>query len=322
MLAPLGLGPAEEQIYRLLVARRAARPPELASASGLSADQVEAALSALCAQGLASTGDGADPVYVPAPPAVSLGARLRERQDDLRRVELDVAALVEAYRSSDAAADVIEVITDVETVRRRFFQIQEGARREVRSMVVPNLTVVPHRQNTAELAGMARGIRYRVLLDRLCLAIPDMSTDIKDSLTRGQEIRVADSVPVKMMIVDGETALLPLHNDRPEQPASILVHRSGLLAVLIAFFEAEWARAYPLRTNHAGDVAELHPEALDDVDRQVLALLLSGLTDQALATQLQMSLRTVHRRIRQLMDKAGVDSRIQLGWAAARNDWA
>ena len=47
---------------------------------------------------------------------------------------------------------------------------------------------------------------------------------------------------------------------------------------------AEWSRAYPLRTDPAGDVAELHPEALDDIDRQVLALLLSGLTDQALAS--------------------------------------
>jgi sugar-specific transcriptional regulator TrmB/DNA-binding CsgD family transcriptional regulator len=321
MLGPLGLGPAEEQIYRLLVVRRAARPAELAAASGLTAGEVQAALTALSARGLAGT-PGGDTVYLPAPPAVSLGPLLRERQDDLRQVELDVAALIEEYRSSHAAADVIEVITDVETVRRRFFQIQEGARREVRSMTVPNLTVVPHRQNTAELAGMARGIHYRVLLDRRALATPDMTADIKDSLARGQEIRVADAVPVKMMVVDGETALLPLHHEVPDDPASILVHRSGLLAVLIAFFEAEWARAYPMRTSPAGDVAELHPHALDDIDRQVLTLLLSGLTDQALASQLQMSLRTVHRRIRQLMDKAGVESRIQLGWAAARNDWA
>jgi DNA-binding NarL/FixJ family response regulator len=54
----------------------------------------------------------------------------------------------------------------------------------------------------------------------------------------------------------------------------------------------------------------------------VLALLLSGLTDQAIAGQLELSLRTVHRRIHQLMTKAGVESRIQLGWAAARNGWA
>jgi DNA-binding NarL/FixJ family response regulator len=35
-----------------------------------------------------------------------------------------------------------------------------------------------------------------------------------------------------------------------------------------------------------------------------------------------MSLRTVQRRIRGLMDTAGVDTRIQLGWYAARAGWA
>ncbi|MFN8167867.1 MAG: hypothetical protein U0S36_03690 [Candidatus Nanopelagicales bacterium] len=46
------------------------------------------------------------------------------------------------------------------------------------------------------------------------------------------------------------------------------------------------------------------------------------MTDQALAGQLGLSLRTVQRRIRVLMDKAGVDTRIQLGWYAGRANWA
>lgn len=323
MLEPLGLGSAEEQIYRLLVAHRGARAGELAAATGSDPASVQVVLASLLAQGLLGTPTAdPDPVYVPAPPGVSLAALLRQRQDDLRQVELDVAALVEEYRSADLAHDVFEVLTDVETVRRRFFQIQEAARHEVLSMVVPNLTVVPHRENTAEIAGMSRGVRYRALLDRRALTAPDMQADVRASLDAGQEIRVADEVPVKMMIVDGHTALLPLHHDR-QSPASVLVHRSGLLAVLISFFEAEWERAYPLRAGAAAEsVGEHHPGDLDELDRQVLALLLSGLTDQALATQLNTSLRTVHRRIRQLMEKAGVESRIQLGWAAARNGWA
>jgi DNA-binding NarL/FixJ family response regulator len=134
---------------------------------------------------------------------------------------------------------------------------------------------------------------------------------------------VVDAVPVKMMIVDGQTAFLPLHSDRPGSPASVLVHRSGLLAVLIAFFEAEWDRGFPLRPGPGADeLAESHPGDIDELDRQVLLLLLSGLTDQAIASQLALSVRTVHRRIRQLMHKARVDSRVQLGWVAARKRWA
>jgi DNA-binding CsgD family transcriptional regulator len=128
---------------------------------------------------------------------------------------------------------------------------------------------------------MRCGVRHRALLDLRALTAPNMQGDVRASMAEGQEIRVVDTVPVKMMIVDGETAMLPL-----------------------------WPGSEP------DEVVEVHPGDLDDVDRQVLALLLSGLTDQALAGQLDMSLRTVHRRIRQLMVKAGVTSRIQLGWAA------
>jgi DNA-binding CsgD family transcriptional regulator/sugar-specific transcriptional regulator TrmB len=322
MLGPLGLDEAEEEIYRLLVARRGARISELALATGRTPASVRAVVESLSAQGLMGTPTaGPDPGYVPAPPGVTLAALLRQRQDDLRDVERAVADLVDQYRSPDLPHDVIEVLTDVADVRRRFFQIQEAARHEVLSMVVPNLTVVPHRENTAEIAGMKRGVRYRALLDRRALIAQNMQADVRASLEAGQEIRVVDEVPVKMMIVDGQTALLPLHSS--DSPPSVLVHRSGLLSILIAFFETEWARAFPLGPATAEDsVTETHPADLDELDRQVLALLLSGLTDQALANQMGMSLRTVHRRIRQLMVKAGVESRIQLGWAAARNGWA
>ena len=53
-----------------------------------------------------------------------------------------------------------------------------------------------------------------------------------------------------------------------------------------------------------------------------MTLLLAGLTDQAIAGQLDTSLRTVQRRIHALMQHARAETRIQLGWHAARNGWA
>ncbi len=142
-------------------------------------------------------------------------------------------------------------------------------------------------------------------------------------LARGEQIRVADEVPVKMVIVDDTMAMLPLAAERNTAPESVLVHAGGLLSALTAYFEVAWERAYPLWPNRAGDdLVEMRPGDIDELDSQILALLLAGLTDQALAGQLGLSLRTVQRRIRVLMDKAGVDTRIQLGWHAGRAGWA
>ena len=72
----------------------------------------------------------------------------------------------------------------------------------------------------------------------------------------------------------------------------------------------------------AGEIGEIAPDAIDDVDAQLLSLLLAGLNDKAVAYQLGTSLRTVQRRVSHLMDLARVETRMQLGWQAARLGWS
>ena len=53
-------------------------------------------------------------------------------------------------------------------------------------------------------------------------------------------------------------------------------------------------------------------------DEQLLALLAAGLKDEAIARQLGVSLRTVHRRTSQLLDGVGARTRFQAGLRAAQ----
>jgi predicted transcriptional regulator len=324
MLGAVGLGPAEEDVYRRLVLAGEATSERLASESGHERADVESMLDALVEQGLVVR--RAEGVYAAAPPAVALGALLREQRDALYSAELDLAELADAHRSAASGrvpSDVVEVLTDIDAVRHRFAQVQQGAQREVRSMMVPNLTVVPYDDNDAGYEALRRGVRYRAILDRAALGQPGIVRAILRDLARGEQIRVADHVPVKMLIADDSLAMLPLSAERNTAPESLLVHAGGLLSALSTYFELSWERAYPLWPNRAGDdVVELRPGEIDELDSQILALLLAGMTDQALAGQLGLSLRTVQRRIRVLMDKAGVDTRIQLGWHAGREGWA
>ena len=50
-------------------------------------------------------------------------------------------------------------------------------------------------------------------------------------------------------------------------------------------------------------------------------LLLAGLTDASVAKQLDLGLRTVQRRVKGLMELAGVSTRLQLGWHAYERGW-
>ena len=61
---------------------------------------------------------------------------------------------------------------------------------------------------------------------------------------------------------------------------------------------------------------------MDAVDRQILRLLWSGLTDHAMARQLGCGRSTVHRRIARLLELTGTRSRFALGVVMGAEGWS
>jgi len=96
-------------------------------------------------------------------------------------------------------------------------------------------------------------------------------------------------------------------------------HWLVLLAALIALFEAYWERGSPLRFD--GAPAGRLAGTIGADERQLLSLLVAGVTDKAIATQLRVSQRTVQRRIHDLMLLGGASTRMQLAWEASRLGW-
>ncbi|MFF4791163.1 helix-turn-helix domain-containing protein [Streptomyces sp. NPDC001276] len=114
---------------------------------------------------------------------------------------------------------------------------------------------------------------------------------------------------------------VPCAEPTPE-PSAVLVRPGALLDALIAFFESLWAGASPLVLTEDGlDGAAVSDRTPPPEDLLLLSLLLTGLTDTAIAGQLGTSLRTVQRRIRDLIAFAGVRTRMQLAWEASRRGW-
>jgi DNA-binding NarL/FixJ family response regulator len=123
-------------------------------------------------------------------------------------------------------------------------------------------------------------------------------------------------------VADRQLALLPLvsNGTGDAEVGALLVHPSGLLDALLSLFDLVWHQAKPILTTE-DSVQEAANEQIDETDLRLLMLLQAGLTDQVIVGQLGLSLRTVQRRVHQLMDRAGVTTRFQLGLEAARRDW-
>jgi DNA-binding NarL/FixJ family response regulator len=94
-----------------------------------------------------------------------------------------------------------------------------------------------------------------------------------------------------------------------EGGARLIVRAPGLVSLVSELFEQLWLRAAPL--DHPDD-AEV------DDRRRILELLMSGTKDETIARQLGLSLRTVRRRVAELMDELGARTRFQAGVEAHR----
>ncbi|WP_460106173.1 helix-turn-helix domain-containing protein [Streptomyces sp. YKOK-J1] len=322
MLAAIGLDETHESAYRALVSVGAAEVADLARRLSLAEPDTERALRRLEGHGLAAQSPARPGRWVAAPPGVALAALLTQRRHELEKAELTAALLAEEYRATAAEPevhDLVEVVTGASAVAQRFLQMQLGATEEVCALVTGNPMVVSGMENDAEAQAAGRGVRYRVVVERDVLDLPHGLTELAAALGRNERVRVMDRVPTKLVIADRSLAMVPL-TTRTVEPAALVVHASGLLELLAGLFDSVWREALPLRLAGSG-VAEQQPDGPDPTDLEVLSLLLAGLTDASVAKQLDLGLRTVQRRVKRLMELAGVTTRLQLGWHAYERGW-
>lgn len=255
-----------------------------------------------------------------AAPLLGLAAELASVRDRLEALAHGPSAQNGPPSASALPGGVGEVIYGEAEQRRRVQQLQREARKEVLGFVRPPYV---DQGNPVQAERLSAGVVYRSLYEASALAYPG-SADLPGFIPPGEQARATPRVPLKLMIVDGERALLPLHGEGERGDLAsgglLLLYPSLLVDALLELFEDRWLRSTPLRF-----AAEPEPGAESGegagapaLDAQLLSLLMSGLPDKAVATQLGISLRTLQRRIRSLMESTGTANRTQLAWYVAQ----
>jgi hypothetical protein len=315
-LQVLGLSAAEEAAYELLIDRPDATGPELELAWHRR-ERLDTVLAGLGAHGLLRLVPGSPARYVAAPPQIALEALALEQERHLRAARHHAERLAETYRartSADSSGLPVEVVTGLRAVEQRTAQIQSSAQSSIRRLDrSPDPLQVDVRFADPGPAG-PRVVR-RTLFSRAAVEEPDAVTRLEDLTQAGLDARVLPDVPMSLCLVDDQYAVLPLRTAHAGARAAVVVYPCGLLDALADLFEGLWQRAIPLDFPAS---RALHARGRTRTDDQrLVALMLSGLTDQAIARQLGLGHRTVQRRIAALIGELGVRTRFQAGVQAA-----
>jgi len=323
-LEVFGIAADEERAYRQLLALGTATAEEFAHKLSLPVRKAQRLLDAIEAKGLTTHSLDRPRRYVPASPDIAIEALAHQHQQAVQRARgmIDELKLHAVHGRKDAQQQdqLLELITTPDVGRLVYRQIYDSAEREILGLVRPPVlysVLSTPADSSAQQALQARGIRHRSITDAEMLSIPGFPERLRADIEAGEEARLA-SVPFKMVLVDRRIALMYLHPDQVNSP-SLVIRYSALLEALHTLFEILWERAAPLSFTREGELRKGSAGSrLTKDDEDLIWMMSVGMNDKSIAHNVQVSIRTLERRVAELMQKLDTRTRFQAGWAAAQ----
>jgi DNA-binding CsgD family transcriptional regulator len=325
LLAQLGLSADAAELYCHLCARRGVPFRSLVHDLQWDAGRVGDALEALVEVRLVSMPqEGCTDVSAVAPDlglerlVLGVQENLLKAQRRLLGARDSISALSEDYHREwrlDGGSGQVEVITGDEVVNHSRVLVR-SAEREYATFVVGPWSTDRPRANPPPQGSSATRARYRAVYERSVLEFPGGYEALEESVAAGEQARVVDRLPSKMVIVDRRIAMVALAPIATS--GSLLVRSPMLIDALWTLFDAVWEQGVPIGAG-APNAARNRWAAPED--RAILHLMAAGLKDEAICRRLGMAERTVSRRISALMVQLGAATRFQAGIQATRRGW-
>lgn len=290
-------------------------------------DEITAATGEMVARGLLSATDDPDTwrVVPPREALVRYADTVQRRAETSRTAAAELEALWRRAlgdRPTLAPSD-LEMVAGVEAVIDRIVALHRSATERLWWAIDASPAA---RQLLREVAdhpdrlAVRPGVQRHVALDTLLLDEPSAMSFVEHLRAEGHPVAFGHGVPFSVLVADSSSVVVDLTAfDRTE--GSFEVRLRPPVEALIRLFQAIWTLATPYWPGLLEAPRTPDRLPLAERDQRILALLTTGASDQVIARQMAVSVRTVERRVRYLMDRLGAATRFQAGVQAARRGW-
>ncbi|MFG3404328.1 LuxR C-terminal-related transcriptional regulator [Streptomyces sp. NPDC048142] len=258
-------------------------------------------------------------LLVPVAPDVALDELLQPLEEDIRRgrqrvqrTRSDFSSVQAMYRAAVREARSSVARIDGEGV------VMPTLEKAVRSCRSELATIQPlGERNAFDLEDprlVPRGVTHRTLYPHAAQTNAQLLRHIARVEEAGGYVRTVDQVIGRLLLCDRSSAYL-VHSDGSPHAGAVEITHPGIVAFLVCVFEDAWQRGTPVS---APVVRARESVIVDEVERAVMRLLVSGHTDDAIARRLGVSRRTVAGHVSRISQQLGSRSRAQLGYLIAR----
>ncbi len=329
----LGLSPAEEDVYRRLLAEPEVPTRHLRSVLGARAGTVEAALDRLRELGVVEEhGEG----WRAQEPDAAVARLVDDRMDHLlRQVRAlahtgSVVEELERHRAdtpvppdgeAPAETALVERITDPVELQLRLRALSFISCAELLTAEPTDVLTTDHIRRTEPVKHrhLRQGTTVRQLVAPDALEDPLVVRHLRELAFAGALVRVAPELDRTLTVHDREVAHLPadpVDGDR----GTLCVREPGLVDTLVREFERLWEEA----EEFDGADTPTDPEgdgAISEVQAQVLAAMCRASKDETGARRVGLSLRTYRRHVAELIHLLGADNRVHAALLARDRGW-
>lgn len=324
VLTALGFSPAVDRTYRRLRSMSGRELARIAAATVRTPEELLAEVDPLVRAGIVRL-DG-DRLVV-APPAEAIRIVVAAEAGHVERARRRLEGLVDAVgllaaedspvapREPDRTLPIEGEVLTVEDRTDVFVMVRDLVLRARGDLLWlrPDQWRGPREARMAELVAEALrqgGRRSRAIYP--LHATRDAPGVLAARAAVGEQVRVLPDLPTRMLVIGDSHVVLPEPLGYADMPLTV-VRQRGVVEALTQWFELLWERAATPAVASGG--------ARRDQRRFLLLQLAAGEHDEQIARRLGLSLRTVRRRVADLMTELGADSRFQAGVEAARRGW-
>ncbi len=246
ILTEMGLSLNEAKVYLALLRKRISQVGEIATLSGVPQKMIYYVLQKLMSKGMCSLVPGKVQKYSPTEPGIGIGNFIAkaQKQIDSSKIMLDeLGKQYEIGQKETSSVECIEIVQNTANVTQRVLSLERLSTEEVLSFNKPPYAMTD--RNIEELYGLKRGTRYRSIYQiSEAKALIPMSV-IEMYREAGEEVRIAESLPMKMMIFDSRI-LMFTHEEcltPPENFTAVIIQRSSIIIALKELFEMYWSQS-------------------------------------------------------------------------------
>jgi len=321
LLHAFGLDDEAWLVYKTMLTEPGTGVSALSARTSLPQERVRAALEALAAVHLVRVGSGTCAQWEPVNPQLELAVIVQRQEADLARRQQEIAAAYAAaagaYAAAHPASSNLERLEGLESIHAQAENLVRDALTELRvTVTAPQAASGWQAGSVLDLPTVATRVKLRVLYHDSAPDDPASMAQAARLTGSGAQARMTPDLPPLLMISDKAAALIPLGTAHAGGGA-VCVREPAIVATFAVMFDSAWNMATGLAQHHRPSGLT----SLSAAERTLLRLLADGLTDEAAARRMGISVRTVRRQMSVLMDKLGASSRFQAGHKAAQQGW-